>query len=273
MPGAIDFRLKGGSHESDTIDNQSMRKHARSGLWKWLGRLKPRDRAELTLLVGGIAILLLLVIFMKLASEVLEGETQSFDRKILLALRSADDLSHPIGPSWLLSAALDITALGSATVLGLTVFAVGGFLLLQGLWRRALFVMAASFGGWFLNGALKQLFQRPRPDVVPHLREAMSLSFPSGHALTSAVVYLTLGALSMHIARRRLTKLYCMAMAMLATVLVGMSRIYIGVHYPTDVLAGWLIGLSWALLCWMIERSLERQTGLKRERQEAESRQ
>jgi undecaprenyl-diphosphatase len=100
----------------------------------------------------------------------------------------------------------------------------------------------------------------------------MSLSFPSGHALTSAVVYLTLGALSMHIARRRLTKLYCMTMALLATVLVGVSRVYLGVHYPTDVLAGWLIGLSWALVCWLIERSLERQTGLKREHAEAAAR-
>src|SRR6185436_3160427 len=233
---------------------------------------RPRDRRELILLVGAIALLLLILVFMKLASEVLEGETQGFDRRILLALRSPDDLSRPIGPAWMVGAALDITSLGGATVLGLTVFAVAGFLLLQGLWRRALFVTAASLGGWFLNSALKQLFQRPRPDIVPHLREAMSLSFPSGHALTSAAVYLTLGALSMHIAQRRLTKVYCMAVAMLATALVGTSRVYLGVHYPTDVLAGWLLGLSWALLCWMIERSLERRAGLKRERAEAEAR-
>ena len=244
---------------------------ARAGWRKQLARVKPRDRTELTLLIGGVAFLLLLVIFNKLASEVLEGDTQSFDKKILLAFRDPADLSRPIGPRWLVSGALDITALGSATVLGLTVFTVAGFLLLQGLWRRALFVTVASFGGWFINGALKQLFQRPRPDIVPHLREVMTMSFPSGHALQSAVVYLTLGALSMHIAKRRLTKLYCMAVAMLATALVGASRVYLGVHYPTDVLAGWLIGLSWALLCWMVERALERQTGLKRERAEAEA--
>lgn len=249
-----------------------MRNNAWLGWAKPLRRLKPRDRSELILLVGAIALLLLLLVFMKLASEVLEGETQAFDRRILLALRSPHDLSRPVGPAWMVSAALDITSLGSATVLGLTVFAVAGFLLLQGLWRRALFVMVASFGGWFLNGALKQLFQRPRPDVVPHLREVMSMSFPSGHALQSAVVYLTLGALSMHIAERRLTKFYCMTIAMLATALVGASRLYLGVHYPTDVLAGWLIGLSWALLCWMVERSLERQAGLKRERAEAAAR-
>lgn len=243
----------------------------RSGWRRRVARLRPRDRAELSLLLGGIALLLLLVIFMKLASEVFEGETQSFDKKILLALRDSSDLSNPIGPHWLTAAALDITSLGSDTVLGLAVFFVGGFLVLQGLWRRALFVVAASLGGWFLQASLKQLFQRARPEVVPHLREVMSLSFPSGHALQSAVVYLTLGALLMRIAERRLTKLYCMTVAVLATMLVGISRVYLGVHYPTDVLAGWLLGLSWALVCWMIERSLERQAGLKRERAESEA--
>lgn len=234
-----------------------------------LARVKPRDRNELVILVSGIVVLLLLLIVSKLASEVLEGETQQFDKQILVALRDPANPSRPIGPNWMLGVAFDITALGSPTVLTLTVLAVGGFLLLQGMWRTALFVSLASLGGWFLNSALKQLFQRPRPDVVPHLRDVMSLSFPSGHAMTSAVVYLTLGALMMRIAERRLTKFYCMAVAVLATVLVGATRIYLGVHYPTDVIAGWLIGLSWALLCWIVERSLERRAGLKRERVEA----
>jgi undecaprenyl-diphosphatase len=96
-----------------------------------------------------------------------------------------------------------------------------------------------------------------------------TLSFPSGHALTSAAVYLTLGALLMRIVRRPLSKFYCMGVAMLLTGLVGASRVYLGVHYPTDVLAGWLMGLSWALLCWLAERALERRAGLKRERAEA----
>ncbi len=246
-----------------------MTKTTQTGWRHALARVKPRDRSELTLLLGGMALLVLVLVFSKLASEVLEGETQRFDRQILSALRDPSDRSRPIGPAWLLSGALDITALGSATVLGLTVLAVTGFFVLQGMWRRGLFVFVASFGGWFINGALKQMFQRPRPDVVPHLRETMSLSFPSGHALTSAVVYLTLGALLMRVAERRLTKIYCMAVAMMATFVVGASRVYLGVHYPTDVIAGWLIGLSWALVCWMIERSLERRAGLQRERAEA----
>ena len=236
-----------------------------------LARFKPRDRGELVLLAGGVVLLLLLLIVITLAGEVLEGETLKFDKRILLALRNPRDPSVPIGPPWLVSAALDITALGSVTVIGLTVAAVAGFLVLQGMWRTGLFVTLASGGALVVNAALKQFFQRPRPDVVPHLREVMTMSFPSGHALTSAVVYLTLGALSMRIAERRVTKFYCMAVAMLITALVGASRVYLGVHYPTDVLAGWLIGLSWALLCWLVERGLERRAGWTRERAEAQA--
>jgi undecaprenyl-diphosphatase len=239
------------------------------GLKRSMARFRPRDRDELLFLVGGACVLLLLLVVVKLAGEVGEGETLKFDERILLALRDPGNASVPIGPAWLVSAALDITALGSATVLGLTVLAVSGFLALQGMWRTGVFVAIASGGALFINAALKEVFQRPRPEVVPHLREVMTMSFPSGHALTSAVVYLTLGALSMRIAERRLTKFYCMAMAMLVTVLVGVSRVYLGVHYPTDVLAGWLIGLSWALFCWIVERWLERRAGLQRERAEA----
>src|SRR5512143_2814463 len=181
-------------------------------IWKRLmASVTRRDRGELMLLLGAFAVLLLLLTFSKLASEVIEGETQKFDRQFLVALRDPADPSRPIGPHWLVSGALDITALGSGTVLGLTVFAVAGFLVLEGMWRTGLFVTVASFGGWMINGALKQVFQRPRPDVVPHLREVMTMSFPSGHALTSAVVYLTLGALLMRVAKHRLVKFYCMA--------------------------------------------------------------
>jgi undecaprenyl-diphosphatase len=184
------------------------------------------------------------------------------------ALRRADDPATPIGPWWVRAGALDITALGGPTVLGLVVIAVTGYLLIHGLYRTGAFVFVASSGGWFLNWALKRAFERPRPDVVPHLREVLSSSFPSGHALTSAVVYLTLGTLLMRLAQGRLAKVYCIAVAMLATLLVGSSRVFLGVHYPTDVLAGWLIGMTWALLCWMAERALERRAGLKREQRQ-----
>lgn len=232
-----------------------------------VGGIAKRDRGELRVLLGGILLILLSLVTFELVGEVLEGDTQAFDERIIRALRRSDDPNVPIGPRWMHSAALDITALGSATVLGLSVAAVVGFLLLQGMQRTAFFVLAASVGGWSLNSLLKVVFGRARPDVVPHLREVMTLSFPSGHAMTSAAVYLVLGALTMRIATRPATKFYCMTVAMLATILIGASRVYLGVHYPTDVLAGWLMGLSWALVCWLIERIIERRAGLKREQQ------
>ena len=226
--------------------------------------ISSRDQAELAVMGAALALIVLALVSFVLVGLVLDGETQGFDERILRALRKADDAAQPIGPRWLKYAALDVTALGSATVLGLAVFAVIGYLLLQGLPRMALFVLIASMGGSILNGYLKTLFGRARPDVVPHLREVMSLSFPSGHAMTSAAVYLTLGVLLMRVSSRRVTRWYCMGVAALATILVGLSRVYLGVHYPTDVLAGWMIGLSWALLCWIVERLLERRAVLAR---------
>ncbi len=246
-----------------------MNGQTRRGWRRHLTRLAPRDREELQLLVAGVVVLFLAIAFSRLASEVLEGETLTFDKHLLTALRDPADPSRPIGPAWLLSGALDITALGSATVLTLVVLSVSGFLVLQGMWRTGTFVLLSCSGAWLVTAALKRFFQRPRPEVVPHLREVMTMSFPSGHALTSAVVYLTLGALLMRVATRPITRWYCMGLATLATALVGASRVYLGVHYPTDVLAGWLVGLSWALLCWMVERALERRAGLKRERAQA----
>jgi undecaprenyl-diphosphatase len=237
------------------------------GNWRRaLSSFAARDRSELAILVGALALVLLVLVVVKLSSEVLEGETLRFDRQILAALRDPADPSKPIGPAWLLSGALDVTALGSAAVLGLVVLSVAGFLALQGRWRMGLMVVASTSGAEVVNEVLKVFFQRPRPTVVPHLRDVVTMSFPSGHALTSAVVYLTLGALLMRIANTRLAKFYCMAVAMLLTVLVGASRVFLGVHYPTDVLAGWLVGLSWALLWWIAERTLERRTSLRRER-------
>ena len=231
-------------------------------------RFKPRDREELLILLSAVAVLAMVWIFAALASEVREGETRQFDEWVLNALRQEGDKSQLKGPRWLASGAQDITALGSPTVLGLTVLAVTGYLFLHGLYRNGLFVFVASTGGWVLNWVLKEAFARARPDIVPHLREVMSSSFPSGHALTSAAIYLTLGALLMRIAEGRLAKYYCIAIAMSVTFLVGVSRVFLGVHYPSDVVAGWLIGMSWALLCWAVERTLERRGGLKREKEQ-----
>jgi undecaprenyl-diphosphatase len=225
-----------------------------------------RDRAELAVLAGVLVLFVCLFGTFELAGDVVEGDTQGFDDRVLRALRDPNDPGTPIGPHWLRIAALDITALGSGFVLGLTVTAITGFLLLQGMTRTALFILVASVGGWVLNNSLKGVFGRERPDVVPHLSEVASLSFPSGHAMTSAVVYLTLGVLLMRVVERPITKFYCLGVAILATLLIGSTRVYLGVHYPTDVLAGWMIGFAWALLCWIVERAIERRSGIEAER-------
>ncbi|MBP0446363.1 phosphatase PAP2 family protein [Roseomonas sp. SSH11] len=196
--------------------------------------------------------------FAGLAAEVLEGETLAFDRAVLLALRDAGDPSEPIGPRWFEEVARDITGLGSHVILiGLTL-AVTGYLVLVRKRAAALLVLASIGGGTALSAGLKVLFQRPRPDLVPHAVEVYTASFPSGHAMLSAVTYLTLGAIIAQVEARWRTRGYVLFLAITTTLLVGASRVYLGVHWPTDVLAGWCLGAAWALLCWLVALTLQR---------------
>ncbi|HYT66545.1 MAG TPA: phosphatase PAP2 family protein [Vicinamibacterales bacterium] len=235
----------------------------------WLSWLTRLERHELEWLLVGLGGCILLLIFLKLSSEVMGGNTLAFDKRIVMAFRKKDDLSQPIGPSWMATSVMDLTALGGPTIIGLIVAAVIGFLLLQSRYRTAFFIFLTAISGEVVSFAMKSFFFRPRPDVVPHLREASSTSFPSGHAMQSAIIYLTLGAILMRLAERRLTKVYCCAVAMGVTFLVGVSRIYLGVHYPTDVLAGWIIGLMWASICWLVAQHYEVRAGLKAERKKS----
>lgn len=217
----------------------------------------------------GLGGCILVLVFLKLSSAVMEGETLAFDREIVQAFRKADNSAVPIGPAWITSALLDVTALGGPTVIFLIVLAIVGFLLLQGRYRTSVFILLTAATGEVLNYALKGVFFRPRPEIVPHLREAFSSSFPSGHAMQSAIIYLTLGAMLMRVAERRLTKIYCCTVAMGLTGLVGLSRVYLGVHYPTDVLAGWIVGLFWASLWWLIAQHYEVRAGISAERKKS----
>ena len=229
-------------------------------------RVKRLDRRELRWLVVGLGACVLLFAFLILAGEVAEGDTLAFDTRILQALRSPNDPSRPIGPEWMAGALEDLTALGGPTVLILVILAVVGFLVLQTRYRTALLVAAIAITGEMVNTAMKFGFNRPRPSVVPHLRAVFSSSFPSGHAMESAIVYLTLGAILMRVAERRLTKLYILGIAMLLTFLVGVSRVYLGVHYPTDVIAGWIVGFVWASICWLVTQRFEMSAGIDEER-------
>ena len=212
--------------------------------------------AGILLSLGGLS--LFAFAFVKLAGEVLEGDTASLDRTILLALRNPADLSDPIGPAWLEETGRDLTALGGHAVLGIVTLAATGYLVLARKRRAALFVLGAIAGGMLLSAALKIGFERPRPDLVPHGTRVYTASFPSGHAMLSAVTYLTLGALLARVQPRRRVKVFLIALAAALTLTVGASRVYLGVHWPTDVLAGWCGGTAWALFCWTIVLYLQR---------------
>ena len=166
----------------------------------------------------------------------------------------------PLGdwPVWVERIFREITTLGGTTVVALITLAVIGFLLVDGKPGASLLVVFSVFGGSLLGPILKIGFERPRPDLVAHLVEVQSSSFPSGHALLSAVTYLTLGALLARIMGERRLKIYVLSVSVLLTLLIGCSRVYLGVHWPTDVLAGWLVGALWALLCWRIALALQR---------------
>ena len=191
-------------------------------------------------------------LFLKLVSEVREGETRAVDEAILLALRDPADPSNPIGPRWVEIMFRDVTSLGSPSVLALVTIAAIGYLWLENERGTALFLLVAIAGGAAVEILLKLGFARPRPELVSHLVDVNSFSFPSGHATMATITYLTLGVLLASAQERRRMKLYLLAIATFLAVLVGISRIYLGVHYPTDVLAGWCIGAAWAALCWII---------------------
>jgi undecaprenyl-diphosphatase len=152
----------------------------------------------------------------------------------------------------------DMTTVGGTTVLTFITIAAIGYLLFEQKRAAALLVLIAVVGGTIVSNLLKNAFARPRPELVAHLVDVHSLSFPSGHAMLSAVTFLTLGALLARVQKRLRTRIYLISIAILLTVLVGISRVYLGVHYPTDVLAGWSAGAAWAILCWLIARWLQR---------------
>ena len=191
-------------------------------------------------------------IFLEVADDVLEGETRRFDEGVMLAFRSPTDANDPIGATWVEELARDVTGLGSVVVLALLTAASAGFLLLQRKRHLAVYLLLAVATGTIGSSLLKWGFGRPRPDLVAHGHVVYTSSFPSGHSMMSAVVFLTLGVLLATAQSKRVMQIYVLAIAVLVTLAVGTSRVYLGVHWPTDVLAGWAAGCGWALFCWVI---------------------
>jgi undecaprenyl-diphosphatase len=202
-------------------------------------------------MIGIAAIAAMLFAFAKIGEEMVEGDTRAFDVQVLLSLRTPGNSADPIGPVWFEEMMRDFSALGSTGVLITVTLAVTGFLVISGRRRMALVMAASITSGMLISQTLKWGFARSRPDLVPALTRVYTHSFPSGHAMMSAVVYLTIGVLFARTTIRTALKAYLLSIATLLTLIVGVSRVYLGVHWPTDVLAGWAGGAAWALLCWL----------------------
>lgn len=216
-------------------------------------------------LIAFLAITVLLAGVGNLASEVVEGDTLAFDRWLIAGLRDAADPGSPLGPRWLRQAMVDLTALGGGPFLTLLTVATAGFLVAARKWGMAVFVVLAIAGGGLAGNLLKWIFVRARPDLVPHLVSVDSASFPSAHAMNSAVTFLTLGVLLGRTQKDRRLKAYLMGIAIFLTLLVGFSRVYLGVHWPTDVIAGWAVGAAWAILASLVAARLQRRHTIEQE--------
>ena len=227
------------------------------------GWLRRAARAEALPLLVGLGVVVALWVFAEVAEEVLEGDPLPFDDALFQLLRQPGEPGRPIGPAWLVEVALEVTALGSTSVLLLMLVAVLGYLALERRWRELLLVVIAAAGGATISSALKVLIGRPRPAALLPFVHPDSPSFPSGHAMLAAVVYLTLGALLALFVPRRRVKAFFVTTAMILVFLVGITRVYLGVHYPSDVLGGWSAGLAWALVCWLVALALQRRGAIK----------
>jgi uncharacterized protein (DUF885 family)/membrane-associated phospholipid phosphatase len=223
-----------------------MNESSKSGSTPTLAERRLRRSALVLAVVSAI----LAVSFMALSRAVVKGRTEDVDRNILLAMREPTDSTDPVGPLWFEEACRDITALGGTTVLTLLSATVIAFFWLAGIQRASAYGAIAILSALLLSHSLKAAFDRPRPDLVPHGSHVYNSSFPSGHSTMSAAVYLTMGLVAARFVARRRLKALLLATALLVTAAVGASRVYLGVHWPTDVLAGWFVGAAWALVCW-----------------------
>lgn len=221
---------------------------------------------EFVLLLAVGAICGGILIFVGVTDLVRDGELHETEIQWMRDLRSPEDPARPIGPVWLERWSREVTVLGGGVVLALLTLLVAGYLLIERLYASTGLLLVAVIGGTILTTALKGYFDRDRPSVVPHLTDSLFQSYPSGHSMMSSVVYLTLAVLLARAMKRRQVKIYCVAAALFLSFLVGLSRVYLGVHFPTDVVAGWAGGVAWALLCWLAAYWLEKRGTVEPER-------
>ena len=204
-------------------------------------------------LVAQLLLLATVALFLAVLVAMLAGQTQAADEWTLLALRLPQDSGRMVGPSWLSDVMVAITALGEASTLTAFVLLAVAWFHFRGDRRALRMMLVVGIGGLLLMLALKYGIGRPRPDLVPHLARIDHGSFPSGHAMMTMAIFLSIAVLvgrGLRSARRRGT---LVAVAVASSLLIGTTRLFVGVHYPSDVLAGWMIGLSWAAACWLVD--------------------
>lgn len=221
-----------------------------------LERIKHLVRSQRGTLISIAAALFLVGCFAVLASEVAESETEAFDHAVLRAMRGPD--GRPLGPHWLQSALVNLSALGSVAVTTLVIVLGSAFLILTRRARQAALLIACGIGAAFVIVMLKDYAGRERPTVVVALDSVRGLSFPSGHSLIASAIYPTLGILLAANFEERRLKVFVFATAAVLALLIGFTRVYLGVHYPSDVLGGWMLGLSWAIVCGLVCHRLQR---------------
>ena len=230
----------------------------RTELTRFAGRLLTLARSEIALLtalfVGAVGVLT----FIEVADDMTEADGRAFDAAILDALRPHADPGHAWGPWWLEEAMADVTSLGGISVLGLFAVAVVGFLVIQRKRLSALMLLIGLAGGVALSEGFKGVFERERPPAQFQAVDTLNASFPSGHALLSTVFYLTVGVMLARVLPSKRLKAWVMAMAVIVAMLVGLSRIYLGAHWATDVFAGWSLGAAWAMALWLVAHLIER---------------
>lgn len=213
---------------------------------KWLGNW------ERGVLIGFALIIGFTWIIVRTVEEVSDGDTQAFDEAVLLSLREPTDSNDPIGPPWFEEVIRDFTALGGTGLLTLVIVSVAGLMYMQDNKRQLVIILVSIAGALLISFLTKEFFDRPRPDLVAHGSNVRTASFPSGHSLLSASTYLTLGILLAQVQKKMRIRIFIMVLSIVTVILVGFSRVYLGVHWPTDVLAGWSIGAVWAMLCWLV---------------------
>ncbi|WGM32905.1 phosphatase PAP2 family protein [Brevundimonas sp. NIBR11] len=227
-----------------------------SELVPFLRRALTVARAEFAAL-GALAIVTLgIMTFVEIADDMTEADGQAFDQMVLHWMQPV--AGQPRGPWWLHEAAADLTSLGGISVL--TLFAIVALVFLLILRKRlsALLLIVGLAGGVGLSEGLKALFERQRPPAVYQAVETLNASFPSGHALLSTVFYLTVAVMLTRAFPRKRVKAWVLGVGMTFALIVGLTRIYLGAHWASDVMAGWCVGAAWAMALWLVSYAVER---------------